>query len=388
MDLPLPLAYRPGWPLALAADPAMARLYAAACTEGDPEADVAILACEGAEGRWIGRGIEGGAAAVPDAPQPLRALLAAAAEPPPWWDERVALAGCRGFHGHSRLFIGAFVGAVLIEGFSTLIARSFAITGRLVDSGVRRLQQNNRHVLEIFMPGGLAPEGEGWKLSVRIRLMHARLRLLLARSPEWDRPAWGAPVSAAHMAYASAVFSGGLLVRARQIGVRLAAEEEAGFMMVWRRSAALMGVPAALQCATVAEALRLRDTALRLEPPPEEESILLANALVNSAPLLIGLEEPAKRRAMARRIYRVSRAMIGDGLADALRFPPSRAFGVLALLRAQARLDGWARRLLPGWEAWTRRDQFTLMATLSAEMPGGLTYRMPGALHAERDREG
>ena len=159
-------------------------------------------------------------------------------------------------------------------------------------------------------------------------------------------------------------------------------------MMVWRRSAALMGVPAALQCATVAEALRLRDTALRLEPPPEEESILLANALVNSAPLLIGLEEPAKRRAMARRIYRVSRAMIGDGLADALRFPPSRAFGVLALLRAQARLDGWARRLLPGWEAWTRRDQFTLMATLSAEMPGGLTYRMPGALHAERDREG
>ena len=54
------------------------------------------------------------------------------------------------------MFIGAFVGAVLIEGFATLISKSFAITGRVLDQGVRRLQQNNAHLLEIFLPQGMA----------------------------------------------------------------------------------------------------------------------------------------------------------------------------------------------------------------------------------------
>lgn len=33
------------------------------------------------------------------------------------------------------MFVGAFVAAVLIEGFSTLISQSFSITGRIVDQG-------------------------------------------------------------------------------------------------------------------------------------------------------------------------------------------------------------------------------------------------------------
>src|SRR5690606_26484721 len=144
---------------------------------------------------------------------------------------------------HSEMFIGAFVGAVLIEGFSTLISQSFCITGRLVDQGVTRLKQNNRHVIEIFLPGGLERGGDGWKLSVRVRLMHARVRRLLSRSPDWDRAAWGAPLSAAHIGFATACFSGLLLTRARMLGVELNDEERDSFMMIWRYSGLLMGVP-------------------------------------------------------------------------------------------------------------------------------------------------
>ncbi len=32
-----------------------------------------------------------------------------------------------------------------------------------MDNGVRRLRQNNRHFLDIFFPGGLARNGDGWK---------------------------------------------------------------------------------------------------------------------------------------------------------------------------------------------------------------------------------
>ena len=81
--------------------------------------------------------------------------------------------------------------------FSTLISTSFVQTGRIFDDGVRRLRQNNRHQLEIFWPGGLVREGKGWKLSVRIRFVHARVRYLLSRSEEWDFDAYGIPISAA-----------------------------------------------------------------------------------------------------------------------------------------------------------------------------------------------
>ena len=37
------------------------------------------------------------------------------------------------------------------------------------------------------MPGGLEPGGDGWKLSLRIRLVHAQSRKLIREtSDEWD----------------------------------------------------------------------------------------------------------------------------------------------------------------------------------------------------------
>ncbi|MCY3989495.1 MAG: DUF2236 domain-containing protein, partial [Gammaproteobacteria bacterium] len=61
----------------------------------------------------------------------------------------------------------------LVEGFATTISKSFFMTGRVMERGVRRLRQNNRHQVEIFYPEGLRRENDGWKLSVRIRFVHA-----------------------------------------------------------------------------------------------------------------------------------------------------------------------------------------------------------------------
>lgn len=386
----IPTAYRPGARLAEREDPATAALYLRHTTIGDPEADAAIAACHeagaGRQAAWLKAGIESGPGAIPDAPAALRDLLADAARIPPWFDPDATRPGCRAFHGNSEMFIGAFVAGVLIEGFCTLISKSFAITGRLVDQGVRRLQQNNRHLVEIFLPGGLDRDGEGWTLSLRIRLMHARIRFLLDRSDEWDNAAWGRPLSAAHIGFATAAFSGLLLHRARQLGVALPEAERASVMLIWRRAGQLMGVPPALQCATEAEALRLHRIGALCEPPPELESILLANALVNSAPIVAGITEPAERRRTARFVYRVSRAMIGDGLADALRYPPGGGAATLLALRWRNRADRMLRRAIPALDRRRRAGQFLRMLDISFHEQGGTGYRLPAHLHAEKDR--
>ena len=88
----------------------------------------------------------------------------------------------------------AFVTGVLIEGFSTLIAKSFNTTKR-VETTRKRLKQNNRQMLEIFYPDGLDRTEDGWRLSIRVRFVHARIRNLLLNSEFWDYDSWGMPLN-------------------------------------------------------------------------------------------------------------------------------------------------------------------------------------------------
>ena len=51
------------------------------------------------------------------------------------------------------------------------------------------------------MPGGMDRHSDGWKLSVRLRLMHARSKRLLAPDT-----AWGTPIGTPHMGFGIAAF--------------------------------------------------------------------------------------------------------------------------------------------------------------------------------------
>jgi len=385
----IPSAYLSGMGAARQIDPELAELYLTHTQIGDPKADAVIAGFRGVPFRtqmdWFRRGVSEGPEAIPDAPEALREFIRSVEAPPVWFDAARALPGCRVFYGNVETFMAAFAGGVLIQGFSTLISRSFAITGRLIDAGERRLKQNNRHLAEIFLPGGLDTYNDGWKASLRIRLMHASLRSMLQRSPEWDQDAWGMPLSAAHIAFGAAAFSGGLVMAAGKLGLQLTEEERESFMMIWRYSAHLMGVPEALQVATVEEAEALIEVGRAIEPEPDFESIILTNSLINSAPIVAGITHPGMRRRLVRKIYRVSRELIGQPLADQLRFPPERGHLDLALFRLKCRLDRIARRWVPSLDQMRRSGQFSLLMTVSSK--DEISFRMPGHLHAEKDRE-
>ena len=200
------------------------------------------------------------------APDSVRKFFRDAETPPEWLDYSAFAPGVRMFHRNSQLVLAAFVAGVLIEGFTTNIAKSFLITGRFRDQGVRRLGQNNRHMMEIFLPGSLYRDGDGWKLSVRIRIVHARLRHLLDNSEDWDTEAWGVPISAAHLGYAISAFSARLLKHMKMLGATYNDAEYASFMAVWRYSGYLMGIPETILFQDADEALKLYDIGHMCEP--------------------------------------------------------------------------------------------------------------------------
>jgi len=158
------------------------------------------------------------------------------------------------------------------------------------------------------MPGGLQRGGDGWKLSVRVRMIHAQVRYLLKSSEDWDTGAWGVPLSAAHVGFAITAFSARLLKHMKNLGAEYNSEERKSFMEVWRYSGYLMGIPETILFRDEQDALRLFEIGLMCEPPPEVESVVMANSLIHSAPLVIGVEKPAARRNLAKYVFSISRA--------------------------------------------------------------------------------
>lgn len=384
----MPTAYEPGHRKARALNRPLADNYVRHAFVDDPLADAAVeaLAPFGQQEahRVIAAGMEQRDDVLSGAPAEVQEFFAKTSAPPPWLDLPSLAPGMRAYHQNSDLFIAVHVTGVLVSGFSTMISKSFFRTGRLTDYGVRRLQQNNRHLIEICLPGGLERRGDGWKLSVRIRLVHAQIRRLLRQPGEWDEDRDGAPLSAAHMAFASAAFSALLVEQVRRVGARVSDEEAESFVQIWRYVAWLFGVPETILFRNFDEGMELCRIGFLCEPEPDDEAVLMANALINSAPLITGATEPEKRQAMAKFVYRVSRALVGDEMADRLRFPPQRTTGVLFMLKWQHRLGAFMSRSLPGGLARRRNKNFVTLLERSMYEKAGIPYRLPDALDADR----
>ena len=379
----IPSAYTANYENARSADPVAADNYIRHTGIGDPVLDSVMEELSGMPPaelhRFIGAGIEGRDHILRTAPEPLRDFFKNLEEPP-WLDWDALDPGIRAFHKNVDLMLAAFVTGVLVEGFSTLIAKSFNITGR-VASTTRRLQQNNRHMMDIFFPGGLRRNGDGWRLSARIRFVHTRIRSLLAKSDEWDHEAWGTPVSAAHLGFAISVFSKRLLEYSLLLGAEFTEEEQKSVLDVWRYAGYVMGIPESILYASAAEAERVYEISYLCEPHPDTDSIAVANMLIQAIPSVADVSDPAGQEKLVRLAYRLSRALIGDRLAKAFDFPkkPFWEVGTLVQFRAKQRL----LRRLAGTQK-TRANNFTQLLQISVYDDEGLSYRMPDHVHTAK----
>lgn len=383
----IPSVYQPGYAKARAANPDLAAKYLDQTGIGDPVADDvanALASCnQPTVHRFINAGMEQDAKTLADAPQPLRAFFSRIEVPPPWFDPASVRAGCRAFHAYSDLFITAFF-AVTLENAATLMSKAFYVTGGVTTGqGPRRIRQHVRHFIEIMLPGALDRQGEGWKLSVRIRLVHAQIRRLIRVSGEWDEAVYGAPLSAAHAALASANFSAIMLRHAARLGAHLDDEARAGFMQIWRYASWLIGTPEPLLFdGDEAKTAEFSRVAGLCEPPANDESVVIANTLVNALPLIPGLTNLAAQRSMLTHTYRVSRALLGHELADRLKFPRQRTAGLLTWLKWKRGARRMAHRVAPRMARKWRGKNFVFL--LDASMLDDLSYRLPDQLKADK----
>ena len=376
-----PSAYTEGYAKARLHDEALADNYIRHTTIGDAELDPVMEEISSLPAHdlhtFIQAGIERHPKVLRDAPKVLCDFFEKVdSDVPAWVDFKAFTPGMRGFYRNMTNMLIAYAVGSAVEGFGTLVAKSFFITGRVtgLDAGAtRRLRQNNRHMVEIYFPGGLDRKGDGWKISMRIRFVHARIRHLLRNSDAWDQEAWGVPLSAAHIGGVSLyTFSVRQFEHAISLGGRFTQEEKNSIVSIWRYAGYLTNER---------EARELRAVASMCEPPPDSDCLAVANTVFKAIPIMSGLTDEAQIKSLERYAYRLSRALIGNELADTYQYPKtlrSRAL-VLGYYRVRERLF----RMLRGKELF-RQDAFSQIFDSAQYDKGGITYRMPDHVRASQ----
>ncbi len=304
-------------------------------TRVDPLADAVVADLEGHKGglALFDAACRHGRAATPAAPDSFHALLESVERVPFWVDWNVIDRG-----GELLLRAGVLGGLVLglrslVLGYTSPAGNKPLVwSGQLKTQAPRRLNETAKFVKATISPRAMRPRGEGWRITLKVRLMHAQVRRMILKTGRWDASAWGAPINQHDMLGTSLLFSIALMQGLRTLGVRIPAAEADAYVQLWRWSGFLSGIETELLPATEVEAEAIAELIAATEAEPDDDARELTRALLE-APLRMATTP--RERARAQRGYEFSAAMcrelIGDERADALHLARPRAGWRLSL---------------------------------------------------------
>ena len=319
----------------------------------DPLADEAVLSMAAlGPGRGFALAeemLDRGPDAAPAAPAALRAFFAETARIPAWVDwptiDRAGDALLR-----SGILGGLVLGAMSLPlGYASPGGnKPLVFSGRLTEQAPRRLSETSRFVQAVCRPRGVRPGADGFKITLKVRLMHAHVRAMLLRSGRWDEARWGAPINQHDMAATTLLFSLVLMEGLRRFGLVIEHEEGERYMALWRYVGHLSGVDAELLPASQLEARALGELIAATQGPPDDDSRALVRALVDSP--LAAARTPGElrgARVRAQLARGLVRGLVGEELADGLGITATPWQNVMRVFRSFAVVGDRAARFSP-----------------------------------------
>ncbi len=324
--------------------------YLESATRVDPLADEATDALELLEPKRREEVLNAALAGRTDAviPPALASLLHHAGRVPPWVDfgqlEEGGAVVLRGglFSAAALLCYSLPLGYLSPGGNKPLV-----MNGGLVNNVVPRLRETARFLVETCLPGGLRVGAPGFRRTLRVRLMHARVRRRLRLSGRWDDARWGAPINQADLLGTNLMFSLAMIDALRTMGFRPSQREVAAMMMLWRYSGQLVGVEPGLLPESETGGRRTMQMILGVEATPDGDSRTLTRAMLEA----IGHQDKPFVGAV---LTGLTRGLLGEAHADALGVPRTPWAHSVALMRPLVSVLERARQWLPMGETVAR----------------------------------
>ncbi|MGF0226964.1 oxygenase MpaB family protein [Dietzia natronolimnaea] len=259
-----------------------------ALMSGDPRADAVLEAIDRGETsmarvREALRGAVAGESPPPGEPAEVGDFVGAVTGIPDWLDPDLADHGARvclraGLTGQDVLGDLALLGGYRPAATTEVLTS----TGRLTGEGTAtRVAETMAWWHAVAAPDGWRPGSAGWEMTVHVRLMHARVnRAMLAKG--WDTSAKGLPINQADMAATNGLFSATFLLGTLVLGIPHSRADGRAVMHLWRWIGHVMGVDPDFLHDRPRRGLRDMYHFLRTSPPPDANSAVLAEALLES----------------------------------------------------------------------------------------------------------
>ncbi|HEY4124504.1 MAG TPA: oxygenase MpaB family protein [Rhizomicrobium sp.] len=227
--------------------------------------------------------LEHGIETLPDAPAPLREFFARYDRAPDWVNAEMLEHGAQlgracGNIGAYVLRDGALMGGYQAPGFN----RVLVMTGALNKGPAKRLAETSEWWLACTEPGALSRFGEGFKTTMRVRLIHSLVRRHVASTAVWDVAEDGIPLNQLDMAATQLAFGPAFLIGARAMGMMLTRNDGRAIMHLMRYAGYLMGIEEGLLPETEKEGCKLLyHTLLSVVGEPDDDGRTLAKALAD-----------------------------------------------------------------------------------------------------------
>ncbi len=296
-------------------------------SKSDPLADAVAASIDtlpaGQGWRMFNEAASRGIAAVHGAPPSFRAFFAQVEHVPAWVDWKTI------DHGGDALMRAGPLGGIvlgvksLVHGYASPAGnKPLIFSGRLKEQASKRLNETARFVQAVCRARGLRPHGDGYQITLRVRVIHAHVRLMILRTGRWKEEQWGVPANQHDMAGTSLLFSLSVLEGLRTLGVRFTRDDAERYMQLWRYVGHLIGVDPELQPTGEYDAARLAELIDATQGEPDDDSRALTSALLES-PTTEATTRAEKRNAERRVRFAeaMCRELVGEELADKLAVP-------------------------------------------------------------------
>lgn len=314
---------------------ALSGTYAASLMWVDPLADAAAEALHPFHERWwsitldlLERGV-GGAS---DAPNELRALIASL-PPEPTAEQWAAMDAGNGAVARvgGRASVVLQCASLLTYCWSPPAARPFVVNGGVLQHPGDRFALTGWWWMALHKPGSMRRAGDGYKATLRVRLIHAFLRRMAGGSGQWDRAAFGEPLNQGDLFQGVVALSWLMINGLQRIGGGLSHDEKEGYYAFWRHTAAVLGLHRIyVDMVNARDCESFWNLWMLTNEGPEGEAVARARALLDVLATAAG-GNGATRRLRRSMLNAAVHRLLGRAIGDRLEIPRTPA--AVAFLR-------------------------------------------------------
>jgi hypothetical protein len=312
---------------------------------------------------WM-QAIAEGVDAVEGAPPELVELFKHADTVPDWVDWEQLRRGSIAYWRPGKLVVMALAYAAIGAGFRTYGgSRELVLSRRLIDRDQvgRRLVETLRWAANASKPDGMRREGDGFRMTMEVRFIHAAVRYHCARDENWDWNDWGISVDNGSAIYTmGTLFSESVINALTKVGIKYSDQEIEDIVALWRYIGHIMGIPEDINFTDWADLRRKSDIIRMIEHPADDGCRTLMKSLTDFMceetiegyevlpPFLDKRLGPDQKRRLT---YGLMRGWAGDEICEQLAVPNNRLRVAVPMMRPFVGAYDWINRRRPSYDA-------------------------------------